>query len=66
MKHSSRICEGHRHLFDRIDVSIASGMHEDSQVDEGGKTNGLAFDRTGFGRGDGMLGCLSDLEDAQG
>jgi hypothetical protein len=41
-------------------------MLEDSQVDEGGKTNGLAFDRTGFGRGDGMLGCLSDLEDAQG
>lgn len=53
-------------MFDRIDVSIASGMLEDSQIEGGKKTNGLTVDRTNLGGGDGMLGCLSDLADAQG
>ena len=53
-------------MFDRIDVATASGMVEDSQVEGGKKTNGLTVDRTNLGIGDGVLGCLSDLEDAQG
>jgi hypothetical protein len=51
-------------VFDRIDVSIASGVLEDSQIEGGKKTNGLTVDRTGLGGGDGVLGCLSDLAEA--
>jgi hypothetical protein len=47
-----------------IDVAIASGMFEDSQVEGGTKTNGLTVDRTNLGGGDGVLDCLSDLADA--
>jgi hypothetical protein len=33
MKHSSLICRGHRHVFDMIDVAIASGVFEDFQTE---------------------------------